>query len=144
MNFKKITFIFFIFVLSVIFFTGNLSSAISEHATAGDKKIIVYYFHGDFRCQTCLRIEEFTRKAVNDGFKNEMASSKIELKVVNIDKPGNKHFINDYNLKTKSVIISEFTGSKLVRWKNLPAIWNYHDNESSFIRYVRDEVKGYL
>ncbi|MCU0846517.1 MAG: nitrophenyl compound nitroreductase subunit ArsF family protein [Spirochaetes bacterium] len=141
MNFEKIT---FIFVFSVIFLAGNLSSAISAQAAAGDKKIIVYYFHGDFRCQTCLRIEELTKKAVNDGFKNEMVSSKIELKIINIDKPGNNHFVNDYNLKTKSVIISEFTGSKQVRWKNLPGIWNYHDNESSFIRYIRDEVKGYL
>jgi hypothetical protein len=145
MNYKHLSMFSILFV--VILWGTLVSFSISTFGTpvnASGKKVIVYYFHGEFRCQTCLKIEELTQKAVTGGFKKELAESKIEFKVLNIDLPQNAHFIKDYNLETKSVIISEYNGSKQVRWKNLPKIWDYYSNEIMFIKYIQGEIKKYL
>ncbi len=130
--------------LSALLLFMNLPVTSAAPALAAEKKIVVYYFHGEFRCHTCMEIERLTKKSISVGFIKEMAGSKIALKIINIDKPENKHFVTDYKLETKSVIVSEFNGSKLVRWKNLPKIWDYTNNENLFIKYIQDGVKGYL
>lgn len=141
MNRKKIfiSTIIFTFILCSISLIMNMNSA-----NAADKKVIVYYFHGDFRCHTCTEIERLTKKAVNLGFAGKLKDSTVEIKVINFDRQENSHYMQDYKLDIKSVIISEFNGSKVVRWKNLPKIWDYYNDEKVFIKYIQDEVKGYL
>jgi len=146
LNYKRISkaSIISVIIFSGIFLIMKTGLTTGSLADTADKRIVVYYFHGEFRCHTCIQIEKLTRKAVTEGFKKEMAVSKIELKIINIDKPENKHYVQDYNLETKSLIISQFIGTKQIRWKILPKIWDYYDKENVFIKYVRDEVNGYL
>ncbi len=109
-----------------------------------DKKIVVYYFHGEFRCKTCMRMEELTKKAVLGGFKKELSESKIELRVINVDTRANEHYTRQFKLDTKSVIVSEMLGDKIVRWKNCSRIWDLHSDEQKFVKYIQGEIKGYL
>jgi hypothetical protein len=145
MNIKRIS---ILCIIAVIFVSGIFlifaASKKDTSANALGKKIIVYYFHGEFRCHTCLRIEELTQKAITGGFKKELVESKIEFKVINIDLPENGHFNKEYSLETKSVIVSEYNGSRQVRWKNLPKIWDYYSDDSMFVKYIQSEVKEYL
>ena len=48
------------------------------------------------------------------------------------DEEGNYHFVKDYGLYTKSVIISEEIDGKEIRWKNLPKVWEYIGSEDKF------------
>ena len=107
-------------------------------------KIVVYYFYGQFRCHSCMRIEELTRKAVQKEFQKELASGAMVFQPVNIDVPGNEHFIEDYKLATRSVILSKMVNGKQMSWKNLPMVWNYLDDENAFIEYVQTEVKNFM
>lgn len=119
--------------------------AISDQATdEKGHKIIVFYFHGNVRCYTCNLIEKLTKEAVKEGFGDEIKKGLIEIKVVNVQDPENNHYIRDYRLYSKSVIVSDTTEGKEQRWKNLQKVWELTRKDAEFKEYVQKEVREYL
>lgn len=111
---------------------------------ANDHRVIVYYFHGKFRCGTCKRIEQLTKEAITVSFANEMRAGLVEMKVINVDEAENKHFTKDYQLFTKSVVVSDMINGKEKQWKNLQKVWELIRNEEVFKKYIQNEIKAYL
>jgi len=120
------------------------SVSIDNPAEAKGHKVIVYYFHGKNRCATCRKIEQLTREAVEEFFSSETNSGLIKLQVVNVDEAENRHFSKDYQLFTKSVVVSDMVNGKEKQWKNLQKIWELVHNEEAFKEYIRNEIKAYL
>ena len=117
---------------------SNLGSA-----TAGvvqKDKTIVYYFHGNKRCVTCKKIEVFTCDAVNKGFSEMVKEGALELRIVNLDQSANEHFVKDYQLTTRSVVLSKIKDGKEINWERLDRVWDLVDDESAFIEYVSKEI----
>ncbi|MDD4183168.1 MAG: nitrophenyl compound nitroreductase subunit ArsF family protein [Candidatus Omnitrophica bacterium] len=109
-----------------------------------DSRVIAYYFHGNFRCHTCHKLEQYSKEAIESTFKNELASGKLAFIAVNIDEKGNEHFAKDYQLYTKSLVISLVKGDKEIKSKNLVKIWDYVGNKQKFYAYVTEEIKNFL
>jgi len=124
--------------------TNNTTKASTEEIKGINSKVIAYYFHGNFRCANCTKIEAYSKEAVETGFKQQIQDGVIEWKVVNTDEPANKHFMSDYQLFTKSLVIVKLEDGKQVEWKNLQKVWEYLNNKDKFIKYVQDEVNAYL
>ncbi len=106
--------------------------------------ISVIYFHGDFRCSSCIKIEQYSREAIEKFFTSEIKSGELRSSVLNMDKPENKHFIKDYQLYTRSLVVAMFKNGKQVRWKNLGKVWQYLDDRDAFYDYVQKEVRSFL
>jgi len=140
--FKK--FLIFIFPVFLLL-TAVLCFSIPNSAYAKDNKTVtVYYFYGKPRCDTCKKIEKYTKEAVEENFSKEIKSGKISFQAVDSDKPENKHFLNDYGLYTKAVIVSEKINGKEVKYKNLDKIWKLTNDEKQFKNYIKKEVKSSL
>jgi len=107
-------------------------------------KLIVYYLHGTYRCGTCMSIEKQAKAAVEGDFKKEITSGKVVFKSLNYEEPENEHFGNDYQLMTRSLVLSVRKDGKELKWKNLPAIWTHVHNPPAFREYVSGEVKAML
>ena len=107
-------------------------------------KVVAYYFHGDFRCPTCYRLEQYSKEAIDTHFKDALSSGKLEFKAVNVDEKANKHFVNDYQLYTKSLVLSLLKYGKEIKSKNLIKIWEYVGNKQRFFEYVTSEVQDFL
>ena len=107
-------------------------------------KLIVYYFHGDFRCQTCTTIEQQTKEAILQNFKEAVDNGKIEIKVVNYDIKENKHFKKDYGLFTKSVVLSLVQSGQETSFNNLQNVWQLVRNKEKFGEYIKRETQKYL
>ena len=107
-------------------------------------KVIAYYFHGTFRCYTCTNMEKYSREAIEVNFKDEIQSGKLEFKAVNVEGRGNEHFVNDYQLYTKSLILSLVKDGKEIKSKNLDKIWEYSRNKQRFVDYVKSGVADLL
>lgn len=119
--------------------------AISTTTVFGsDAKIIAYYFHGNVRCLTCHKMEQYTKEAIEDNFKDELASGLLVVKTVNVEEKGNEHFVNDYQLYTKTLIISRLENSKEIEYKNLTKVWEYVRDKNKFFNYVTTEINNYL
>ncbi|MBN2188753.1 MAG: hypothetical protein JW699_04810 [Chitinispirillaceae bacterium] len=108
------------------------------------KKVIVYYFHGNMRCHTCIALETYAKQAVETTFEREIKKGKLEWKTVNIETAGNEHFNNDYQLYTRSVIVSTLQDGKEVTWKNLDQIWTLIRDEQKYQEYITKEVRACL
>jgi len=130
----------FISSLTGCSFAKNESSTIPVKAEVKTgSKVIMYYFHGNIRCSNCHKIETYTKEAYS-----KIKSKNLELRIVNIDKPQNQHFVKDYGLYTKSVVLSKVSNGKQVKWQNLDKIWVLLGDKEKFENYITKEVKSYL
>lgn len=137
--YKKIS-----FIATILLFVCSFSFSAEKAPIGETKKVIVYYFHGDFRCSNCIKFEEYAKETVETNFKEQLDSGKLEYKVVNVDRKENAHFVDDYKLYTKSLVLSLVKDGKEVKSKNLEKIWNYVRNKDQYIKYVTDEVNSFL
>jgi hypothetical protein len=106
--------------------------------------VVVYYFHGTMRCPTCHKLEQYSKEAIGANFKDALASGKLEFKAINVEDKGNEHYGNDYQLYTKSLILSLVKDGKEMKWKNMDKIWEYVGNKQRFIDYVKSGVADLL
>jgi hypothetical protein len=115
-------------------------------ATQGntDNHIKAYYFYGDFRCTSCKKIEKYSREAIEKYFDKQLKNGSLTFQAINMDKPENKHFIQDYQLVSKSLVIVKYKKGKQVKWKNLEKVWQHLNNEDVFFEYVKTETENYL
>lgn len=120
------------------------TAAVSDGAAAPAHQVIAYYFHGSQRCKTCLAIEAQAAEALQTGFADELSDGTLAWKVVNIEEPENEHFVDDYQITTRTVVLVDMQDGKQVRWSTLDRVWELVGDKPAFMAYVQEETKGYL
>jgi hypothetical protein len=120
------------------------SAAAVDMTPATPDHVVAYYFHGNFRCASCRKIEEYSRAAIEEGFPAELKDGRLSFEVVNVEEPPNRHFVRDYALVTKSLVLVLKDGDRQVRFKNLDLVWQLLGSRDEFRAYVQKEVRGFL
>jgi len=110
----------------------------------GTHKVIAYYFHTNTRCSTCIKIEQYSKEAIEKGFPEELKNGALEMRIVNYENPENRHFMQDYKLVSKSLILVNMVNGKQTEWTNLKVVWQLTGRKDAFLNYVRREVRDYL
>ena len=113
-------------------------------AAEAKDKVIVYYLHGNRRCATCMKLEAYSKEAIETGFVNELEQGTLEWRAVNYEEEENEHFADAYELYTKAVILSRIVKGEEAGWKNLDKIWDLVGDHEKFIEYVQSETKTFL
>jgi len=152
-------------IVLIVFVAGSLAYMVAKETTAKpstsetadnvipdeekanvklDDRIIVYYFHGDVRCETCHKLETYAKETLDTYFADELAAGKIVWQVVNVEQPQNEHFIGDYKLITKSIVLSKVAQGKEVKWENLDRIWQEVGNKQNYLEYVHDSILKFM
>jgi hypothetical protein len=142
----------FVFMGLLLFCTIAVRPVFAEDSAGGpsaeikkpDRCLVVTYFHTTFRCPTCHRIEELSAHSVKSNFENELTSGKVVWRVINVEDPGNEHFVQDYGLYSKHLIVSEVKDGREVRWKDLKDVWTLVKNDEQFEKYVETEISDWL
>jgi len=93
-------------------------------ATLAQQGTIVYYFYGNHRCATCNRMEELTRKSLE--------GKNVTYKAVNIDEPANEHYVKDFQLDARGVVIQ-----KDGHYKKMGKVWDLVEDEPAYITYIQ-------
>jgi hypothetical protein len=106
--------------------------------------VVAYYFHGNFRCGSCRTIQQYSEEAIESHFGGALKSGVLRYETVNVDESANRHFVRDYQLVTRSLIIVAFKDGKQVQWKNLSGVWQHLSNKGAFHDYVKREIETYL
>jgi hypothetical protein len=113
-------------------------------STGESPRFIATYFYTKVRCPSCITIESWTESTIRSAFKDQLDSGLLQWRTINIDGKGNFHYVKDYNLYTKSVIVSEMDGGKEIRWQNLAKVWELLRNEGKFRKYVKTEIRRFM
>ena len=127
-----------------VVFKDSKTGEHKHQAAPKARQIVVYYFHGKVRCASCDRIEALGKEAVESGIESEIRSGLVEWRPVDTDRPGNEHFVYDYGLLTRSIVISDLRAGREKSHENLDRVWELLDNRKAFERYVQDEVAAYV
>jgi len=99
-----------------------------EAATLAQQGTIVYYFYGNHRCATCSRIGELTQKALE--------GRGVAYKAVNIEEPANEHYVKDFQLDARVVVIQ-----KDGNFKKMQKVWDLVEDEQAFIAYIQSGLQ---
>ncbi|MHC9545032.1 MAG: nitrophenyl compound nitroreductase subunit ArsF family protein [Vulcanimicrobiota bacterium] len=134
-----------ILIIALFFsvFTAVWPEKPSKTNAPSDTKVIVYYFHNNYRCPSCKKIEAYSSETVKTKFADDIKKGTITWQMVNVDEAPNKHFIKEYNIFTKQVVLVEMKKGVQTKWKNLDKIWELLGNKDKFSSYVEQEVKAF-
>jgi len=110
----------------------------------GEDRVIAYYFHVTVRCDTCSMIERYSAETIKKNFGSDLAAGRIEWRPVNVQLAENRHFIKDYNLFTRSLVLVLVRNGQQKKYTVLDKTWELVWDRPAFEVYVRDGVDGYL
>jgi hypothetical protein len=105
-------------------------------------KMAVYYFHTTYRCLTCNNLEAYAKEAVEKAFSGELAKGEVFFASINVEEKAHEHFIEDYELKTKSVVL--VAPGRADQWKNLDQIWQKVSDKQGYMHYIQQEARAFL
>lgn len=123
-----------------------ISSAVeASDNTAGIKDgIVIYYFHGNQRCVTCKNIEKLSKAATERKFPEGLKDGTVKFIPINVETSDNEHFINDYQLFVRSVVVTRIENGKETSWTKLDKVWQYHKDPETFLDYFDSETDKLL
>jgi hypothetical protein len=100
----------------------------------------VYLFHTRKKCMTCRRIEKWTKQLLESEYAAQLENGIIVYQPVNVAEKKNEHFIHDYSLITKAIVLSRVVNGREQAWKNLDQIWTMAFNKQKLWDYIRNEI----
>jgi hypothetical protein len=106
-------------------------------------KVIVYYFHGERRCRTCLGIQETIARTIKDRFAAEIASTALSFQDIDYEAPGNEHFVKEFDLSFSTMVVTARKGQTLVKWENTK-VWDYAQDQPALADYTEKQIRAYL
>ena len=101
---------------------------------APTNRLVAYYFHGNARCPTCLKIEQLCR---------ENLASRLEFQTVNLDETAHRHFVKDFQLDSRTLVLAQYRDGHPARWKQLNEVWTLAHDEPAFGAYVVHELEQF-
>ncbi len=107
-------------------------------------RVIAYYFHGTKRCRTCMTIEAYAEEALKLNFPERLGNGTLEWRVINVEQPEHEHFVHDFQLTTRSVVLVDETNEERIRWKNLNRVWELVGDEEAFFSYIAEETRSFF
>ena len=112
-------------------------------AIAGDQVIMTYFISGT-RCESCKKIEALSRETAEKDFPDALAKKKLVFRVIDTGESGYQHFIKDYQLTSKTVILSHRRNGKETEWKDMAGVWDLLDDAPGFHAYLGEQIRKYL
>jgi len=140
---QKIFFLVAVFIIMILPQMGLCEQHGSQEQKI-NSRYVAYYFYTSKRCGPCTTIEKLSKEAVTQNFKDQIAAGKLQWQALNLEKSENRHFIEDFQLYTKSVILAEYKEDKVVRWENLTNIWHLYRNKEKYFDYIVSKTNSFM
>ncbi len=119
------------------------SAAVAPESVTPDR-VVVYYFHKNRRCRTCVGIQKAIKATIDERFGEETASGLLAFQEVNIDEPANAHFVQKYDLSFSSMVVVAQGGETAVKWQNCEQVWPLARDEEALKKYAEAQIRAHL
>ncbi|MCP4710679.1 MAG: hypothetical protein GY869_18805, partial [Planctomycetes bacterium] len=77
-------------------------------------------------------------------FAEELKDGRLKWQAINVDESTNEHFVSDFELTAKSVVLVNQQDGKQASWKNLEKIWDLTGDKEKFVAYITNETRTSL
>jgi len=88
-------------------------------------------------------MEKYAQEAIETYFRDDILAGKIAFVPINVEEKNNEHFVQDYQLYTKALILSLVEDGKEIKSRNLQKIWQYARDKQQFSEYVVLEIESF-
>jgi len=68
----------------------------------------------------------------------------LTWRVVDVEDAANTHFIEGYQLVSKSVVLVRYTNGKPGKWENLQKVWQLLGDQTAFQDYIKSSTNSFL
>jgi hypothetical protein len=106
--------------------------------------VVVYYFHGNKRCATCNKMEALADETLHDRFAEQIREGSVVFRAVNVETDENRHFVSDFELASKAVVMVERRGGEDRSWRRLDAIWEKIAEDEGYCDYIAENLAACL
>lgn len=107
-------------------------------------QVVMTYFLIGARCPSCRKIEALARETAEKQFAAELASAKLVFRVIDTGEPANRHYLNDYKLTSKTVVLSRRLDGKETAWKDMEKVWDLFEDPPAYQTYLGTQIREYL
>ncbi len=83
--------------------TKKTDETISEEKIFENTEVAVYYFYGKMRCATCIDLQKFVEKTVEDEFSD---NDKVKYFEIDVSEKSNQEIADKYEISFSSVILA--------------------------------------
>ena len=104
----------------------------------------VYFFYNDIYCTTCEKLENYALQAIQVHYADELKLGLLQWRTLDMTAPENKHYVVDFGLYSKSIVLLAFNDGELTRFKNLEDIWDRIDNQEDYAQYIRTSLETFM
>ncbi len=112
---------------------------------ADPPRFVAYYFYSGFRCSTCRKIEGIAQALIEKDFRRPVESGALVWMPLNIDEPKYRHFHEDFEMPSRTLVLAEFAGGPPPRrYRRLDRAWPLAHQPRRLETYIRDEVEAFL
>ena len=140
---KLLTYLLLTFVgvaIAVMLVRENKPNNITQETTTTEStlpSLTIYYFHGNVRCTTCNKFEKLLKEVVETQFGDSMKNGILKLKIINIDEVSNTHYVQDYGLTAKSIVLEDNHSHR-----KLDDIWAMiRRGDNDFKSYIANNIR---
>jgi hypothetical protein len=106
--------------------------------------VVVYYFHGNKRCMTCNKIESLADAVIAERFADERARGEVVFLPINLEVEANNHFVGDFELSNRTIVMVERRGGADVEWHRLDEVWTRIGDAADYQDYVAENLAACL
>ncbi len=112
--------------------------------TVDGPQVVMTYFLIGTRCASCKKIEALARETAELDFAAELSANQLIFRVIDTGEPANHHYLKDYQLSSKTVVISRRIDGKETTWKDMEKVWDFLDDAPAYRAYLGAQIKEYL
>lgn len=109
----------------------------------GPQVVMTYFLIGS-RCASCRKIEALARETAEKDFPAELASNKLIFRVIDTGEAANRHYLDDYQLSSKTVVISRRLEGRETAWEDMEKVWDLLDDPPAYHAYLGTRIREYL
>jgi hypothetical protein len=120
----------------------------TEETEQVSARVMVYYFHGNYRCPTCNTIERLTHEAVSERFDDLVEQGVVGVRSVNVDEPEYRHYSTRYELNLdmpRTVVVASFNeDGERTGFQHLMDVWDLFNRPAAFKDHIEEQVRANL
>lgn len=110
---------------------------------AGHQVVMTYFISGP-RCESCQTIEALCRDTAAREFATEVANHQLVFRVIDTGEPANQHYLKDYQLTSKIVILSHRVAGRETEWVAMEKVWDLLEDPAAFRAYLAAPIRTYI
>lgn len=110
---------------------------------AGNQVVMTYFISGT-RCDSCKKIEQLSRETAEKDFSAEIAAKQLIFRVIDTGEPVHHHYVDDYKLTSKTVVVSHRVDGKETEWEAMEKVWDLLDEPEAFRAYLAVSIRKHL